>query len=114
MRQSSALLPQTQVRLTEMSFPCNHVHIHRTWLAFIHLDNLLHFAKIDRDGKVDGFIGAYLPDQVILLLLRRGDVISAVAFTEDGRAVVPIAQALRDMREEVERGELVYSDASME
>jgi len=114
MRQSSALLPQTQVRLTEMSFPYNHVHIHRTRLAFIHLDNLLHFAKIDRDGKVDGFICAYLPDQVILLLLRRGDVISAVSFTDTGRSVVPIAQALRDMREETERGELAYCDATME
>jgi len=51
-------------------------------LAFIHLDNLLHFAKIDRDGRLDGYISAYLPDKVILLLLRRGDVISAVSFTE--------------------------------
>jgi len=114
MRQSTALLPQTQVRLTEMSFPFNRVHIHRTRLAFIHLDNLLHFAKIDRDGKLDGFIAAYLPDQVILLLLRRGELISAVSFTEGGRAVVPIARALRDMREEVERGELAYCDATFE
>lgn len=114
MRQSTALLPQTQVRLTEMAFPFNRVHIQRTRLAFIHLDNLLHFAKIDRDGQLDGFIAAYLPDQVILLLLRRGDVITSVSFTEGGRRVVPIAQALRDMREEMERSELAYCDATME
>ena len=114
MRQSTALLPQTQVRLTEMAFPFNRVHIQRTRLAFIHLDNLLHFAKIDRDGRLDGFIAAYLPDQVILLLMRRGDVISSVSFTEGGRQVIPIARALRDMREEMERGELAYCDATME
>lgn len=114
MRQSTALLPQTQVRLTDMSFPFNQVHIHRTRLAFIHLDNLLHFAKIDRDGRLDGFISAYLPDQVILLLLRRGELITAVSFTENGRHVVPIARALRDVREEIERGELAYCDATME
>ena len=114
MRQSTALLPQTQVRLTDMSFPHNQVHIHRTRLAFIHLDNLLHFAKIDRDGRLDGYVAAYLPDQVVLLLLRRGDVITAVSFTESGRLVVPIAQALREVREEVERGELVYCDAAIE
>ncbi len=114
MRQSTALLPQTQVRLSDMAFPSNRVHIHRTRLAFIHLDNLLHFAKIDRDGRVDGFITAYLPDQVILLLMRAGDVITAVSFTEGGRQVVPIARALRDMREETERGELAYGDATVE
>jgi len=114
MRQSTALLPQTQVRLTDIAFPFNQVHIHRTRLAFIHLDNLLHFAKIDRDGRLDGFIVAYLPDQVVLLLTRRGDVITAVSLTETGRQVVPIARALRDIREEIERGELAYYDAPME
>lgn len=114
MRQSTAILPETQVRLAELQFPHNRVHVHRTRLAFIHLDNLLHYAKIDRDGRLDGYIGAYLPDEVILLLLRRGEIINAVCFAERGRSVLPIATALRDIREEIERGELVYCDAPME
>lgn len=114
MRQSTALLPETQVRLNDLHFPHNRVHIQRTRLAFIHLDNLLHYAKIDRDGRLDGYVTAYLPDEVVLLLMRRGEVINAVSFTDHGRCVLPIAKALKDIREEVERGELSYCDAPME
>ena len=114
MRQSTALLPETQVRLNDLHFPHNRVHVQRTRLAFIHLDNLLHFAKIDRDGRLDGYVAAYLPDQVVLLLMRRGDVINTVSFAESARTVVPIAKALKDIREELERGELAYCDAPME
>ncbi|MFQ6044976.1 MAG: hypothetical protein ACE5PT_01280 [Gemmatimonadales bacterium] len=111
MRQSTAILADTGVRLADLNFPANRVHIHRTRLAFIHLDNVLHFAKIDRDGRVDGYVTAYLPDEVAVLLMRRGEVITAVAFTESGREVIPIATALRRMQQETERGELVYADA---
>ena len=114
MRQSTAVLPETQVRLNDLHFPHNRVHIQRTRLAFIHLDNLLHYAKIDRDGRLDGYIAAYLPDEVIVLLLRRGEVINAVCFAESGRNVMPIAKALKDIHEEIERGELAYCDAPME
>ena len=114
MRQSAALLPETQVRLNTLHFPHNHVHVHRTRLAFIHLDNLLHYAKIDRDGRLDGYVVAYLPDEVVLLLMRRGEIINAVSFTERGRQVLPIARALKDIKEEMERGELAYCDAPME
>jgi hypothetical protein len=114
MRQSNALMPETQVRLSELVFPSDRVQIHRTRLAFIHLDNLLHFAKIDRDGRLDGYISAYLPDQVVLLLLRRGEVVNAVSYQEGGRQVIPIAQGLRDIREELERGELAYGNAPVE
>ena len=114
MRQSTAHLPETQVRLNELTFPRNRVHIHRTRLAFIHLDNLLHYAKIDRDGRLDGYVAAYLPDETVVLLLRRGELMNAVCFSERGRSVIPIATALKDIRDEMERGELVYCDAPME
>ncbi|MBI4420454.1 MAG: hypothetical protein HY560_06480 [Gemmatimonadetes bacterium] len=114
MRQSTALLPETQVRLSELQFPFNRVHVHRTRLAFIHLDNLLHFAKIDRDGRLDGYVAAYLPQSVVLLLLRRGELINAVSMAEGGRQVLPIAAALKGIRDEMERGEIAYCDAPME
>jgi hypothetical protein len=114
MRHSTAIMPETQVRLTDLQFPHNRVQVHRTRLAFIHLDNLLHYAKIDRDGRLDGYVAAYLPDEVILLLMRRGEVINAVCFNDHGRLVMPIARALKDIKEEVERGELAYCDAPME
>jgi hypothetical protein len=114
MRLSAVRLAETKVRLADLTFPSERVQIHRTRLAFIHLDNLLHFAKIDRDGRVDGYLAAYLPDEVALLFFKRGEVMTAVAYTQGGRAVVSIASVLRKMREEMERGELAFCDASME
>jgi hypothetical protein len=113
-RASSALLSNTGVRLTELTFPSTRLHVVRTRLAFIHVDNLLHFAKMDRDGKVDGFVAVYLPMMLVVLLLRKGDLITSVAFREGGRAVIPLAEALTVIRAEMERGELEYADAPME
>jgi len=95
MRPSTARLVNSSVRLAELRFPSGRVHIPRTRLAFIHLDNLLHFAKADRDGRVDGFVVAYLPDEVVLLLLRTGEPVNAVAIAQVGRTVLPIPAALK-------------------
>jgi hypothetical protein len=114
MRASAVRLAETKVRLADLAFPSSRVQIQRTRLAFIHLDNLLHFAKIDRDGRVDGYVAAYLPDEVALLFFKRGEIITAATFTEGGRSVVPIDSVLRNMRKEVERGELAFCDAPME
>lgn len=113
MRHSSAILSQTTVRLGELRFPASRVHIARTRLAYIHLDNLLHFAKIDRDGRIDGYIAAYLPDEVALLFLQRGEVTTAAAFTGSGRQVLPISTVLKRMRDEMERGEIAYVEAPL-
>jgi len=114
MRLSSARLVNSSIRLAELRFPCAHVHIPRTRLAFIHVDNLLHFAKIDRDGMVDGYVAAYLPDEVVLLLLRTGELANAIAIAQSGRVVLPIPTALDHIKQELERGELVYCDAPLQ
>jgi len=110
-RPSQAVLSGTPVRLAELRFPARRVHVQRTRLAYIHLDNLLHFAKADRDARVDGYIVAYLPDELAVVFLREGEAITAVAFTERGRAVVPIPAVLDQIRDEVERGELAFCEA---
>ena len=114
MRPSSARLVNSDIRLAELQFPAGRVHVNRTRLAFIHLDNLLHFAKADRDGQVDGYVIGYLPDEVVLLLLRKGQLVNAVAIAASGRAVLPIASALQHIGQEAERGELAYCDAPLE
>lgn len=111
MRPSLAVLSGTPVRLAELRFPARRVHVHRTRLAYIHLDNLLHFAKADRDARVDGYIAAYLPDELAVVFLREGEAVTAVAFTERGRAVAPIPTVLDQMRDELERGELAFCEA---
>lgn len=114
MRHSSARLVATSIRLAELKFPATRVHVSPTRALFVHLDNLLHFAKVDRDGRVDGYVAAALPDELVLLFLRRGELVTAAAVTPLGRIVLPIATALANIRQEAERGELSYCDAPFE
>src|ERR1051326_3175175 len=114
MRASTARLTNSPVRLAELAFPQSGRLIHRTRLAFIHLDNLLSFAKRDRDGRVDGYLVAWLPDECLVVLLHTGEAVNAVSLHSAGREVVPIAEALRRMEAEVERGELAYCTAPYE
>jgi hypothetical protein len=114
MRNSTAILSGTAIRLWDLAFPARRVHISRTRLVYIHLDNLLNFAKIDRDGRVDGFLAAYLPNELAVIFFRRGEAVTATAITERERMVVPIAEALQAMRTEIERGELMFCEAPSE
>ncbi len=114
MRQSTAILNDTRVRLWDLYFPASRVQVYRTRLAYIHLDNLLHFAKASRDGRIDGYIVAYLPDEVAMLFLRNGEPVTSVAMTEQGREVLPIPVARQRMHDELERGELAYCEAPLE
>ena len=79
MRASTARLMNSPVRLADLTFPQVSRLIHRTRLAFIHLDNLLAFAKRDRDGRVDGYITAHLPDECLLLFFRKGEAVNAAS-----------------------------------
>lgn len=114
MRASTARLMNSPIRLAELVFPQVSRLIHRTRLAFIHLDNVLAFAKRDRDGRVDGYLIGYLPDECLLLFLRKGEAVNAAGMTTTGRHVLTIEEALRRMRAEVERGELAYCTAPLE
>src|SRR6266566_4529042 len=114
MRASTARLMNSPVRLADLTFPHVSRLIYRTRLAFIHLDNLLAFGKRDRDGRVDGYITAYLPEECLLLFFRKGEAVNAASLDTTGRQVITITEALKRMRAEVERGELAYSAAPME
>src|SRR5438046_9530032 len=94
MRASTARLTNTPVRLADLQFPQAGQLIHRTRLAFIHLDNLLTFAKRDRDGRVDGFISAYLPDECLLLFFRKGEDVNAASLLTGGLLVLNIPDDL--------------------
>jgi hypothetical protein len=113
-RHSSAILSGTPVRLTDLHFPGSRVLIHRTRLAYIHVDNVLNFAKFDRDGRVDAYLAAYLPDEVILIFFRNGHVVTAVALQQRERSAIPIAKAIQEMRVELERSEVVFMEAPPE
>ena len=114
MRASTARLTNSPVRLADLRFPQVDQLIHRTRLAFIHLDNLLAYAKRDREGRVDGYICAHVPDGCLLLFFRKGEAVNAAALDAAGREVITITEALRRMRAEVERGDLTYCAAPLE
>ena len=114
MRASTARLTNSPVRLADLEFPQVNRLIHRTRLAFVHFDNLLAFAKRDRDGRVDGYIAAYLPDECVLLFFRKGEAVNAASLHTAGRHVITISESLKRMRAEVERGDVTYCAAPME
>src|SRR3989441_12919778 len=114
MRASTARLTNSPVRLADLQFPQVNRLIHRTRLAFIHLENLLAYAKRDREGRIDGYLAAHLPDECVLLFFRKGEAVNAASLHTAGRHVITITEALKRMRAEVERGDLTYCAAPME
>jgi hypothetical protein len=114
MRASTARLTNSPVRLADLEFPQANRLIHRTRLAFIHIENLLGWAKRDRDGRVDGYLCAHLPDECLLLFFRKGEAVNAASMHMKGREVVTIGEALHRMHDELDRGDLTYCAAPLE
>ena len=112
MRASTALLTDTAVRLWDLQFPHEQVLLCRTRAPYVALDGLIAFSKKDRDGKVDAYLVAYLPDELVLLFFLGGDVVNAVMLTPAGRVPVAIAEALRRVRAESERSEIAFHEAA--
>src|SRR2546423_10518533 len=106
MRASTARLMNSPVRLADLTFPQVNRLIHRTRLAFIHLDNLLAYAKRDRDGRIDGYIAAHLPDECVLLFFRKGEAVNAASLSTAGRLVITITEGHTRMRSAVVRVDL--------
>src|SRR2546426_7870803 len=114
MRASTARLTIPRFRLAVLQFPQVTGFIHRPRLAFIHLDNLLAYAKRDRDGRIDGYLAAHLPDECVLLFFRKGGAATAASRHAAGRRVATTTKARKRMRGEVERSDLPYCAAPME
>jgi hypothetical protein len=114
MRSSSARLLHSSVRISDLTFPTSGIIINRTRTIFVHLDNLISFAKRDRDGRVDGYVAGYLPEELVLLFFRQGELINAAAIGPQGRTVIPVNEALKRIRSDPERSELCYASAAPE
>jgi hypothetical protein len=112
MRASSAVLTDTSIRLWEMAFPRGRALVGRTRAAYIALDNLIAFSKHDRDGKVDAYLAAYLPDEVVLLFFLGGELVNAAQLTPSGRSPAAIGEALRRIHAELERSEIAFHEAA--
>ena len=114
MRPSSARLLHTSVRVSDLTFPASGILVPRTRAIFVHVDNLISFAKRDRDGRVDGYLVGYLPEEVVLLFFRQGELISAASIGPHGRNTTSIGEALRRLKSDPERSECCYAEAAAE
>lgn len=114
MRASSARLPSSSVRLSQLTFPAGRALLGRTRALFVHLDHLIAFAKHDRDGRVDAYLAAYLPDELLLFFFLEGELVNAAGISSEGRGAVVVSEGLRRVRAEQERSELVYATAPAE
>jgi hypothetical protein len=111
MRPSTAVLTDTSIRLWDLAFPRGRALLSRTRAAYIALDNLIAFSKQDRDGKVDAYLAAYLPDELALLFFGGGELANAVLLTPVGRFPCAIGDALRRIKTQAERAEIAFHEA---
>ena len=110
MRASTAVLTDTQIRLWDLVFPRGRALLARTRAAYVALDSLIAFSKKDRDGKVHGYLAAYLPDEVVLLFFIGGELANAAMLTPAGRTTIAFGEALRRIHAESERGEIAFHE----
>ena len=97
-----------------LRYPHERVLLPRTKLAYVHLQNLLTDAKRDRSARVFGYVGIWLPDEVLLLYLQSGEVVNATCKEGEHFSVVPIASALERVPHEPELGEICFHEADDE
>lgn len=95
-------------------FPHGRVLLPRTRLAYVHLRNLLNDAKRDRAARVSGYVAVWLPEELVLLYLQRGEVVNATH--TDGRRWEPLAigTAIARVPAEPEYGEICFHEADDE
>jgi len=114
MRASSAVLPDSSVRLWDLVFPGDRALLGRTRAAYVHLDNLIAYSKRDRDAKVHAYLACWRPDETVLLFFLGGDLVNAAVLTPVGRFPVAISEAMKHLRAEPERSEMAFHTASTE
>jgi hypothetical protein len=56
----------------------------------------------------------YLPEEVVLLFLRKGELVNAASIGPHGRSVMAIGEGLRRLKSDPERSECCYAEATTE
>lgn len=103
------------VTAASLRFPKVRALLPRTRLAYVHLKNLLTDAKRDRAARVFGYVGIWLPDELVMLYMEEGEVVNATA-TADGRRwrALPISEAVGKVPNAAEYGEICFHQAEDE
>lgn len=102
------------VNIAGLRFPSSRVLLPRTRLAYVHLHNLLTDAKRDRSARVSGYVAIWLPEELVTLYLREGEVVNASVRDARGSRAIAIAAALAMVPAEPEYGEICFNEAEEE
>ena len=100
--------------LAGLRYPSSRVLLPRTRLAYIHLRNLLSDAKRDRAARVSAYVAIWLPDELVTLFLRTGEVVNATINDDTGSRAIAISEALGHGPSEPEYGEICFHEAPEE
>jgi hypothetical protein len=100
------------LRAASLRFPCERVLLARTKLAYVHVRNLLTDAKRDRAARVYGYVAIWLPEEFLVLYIRAGEVVNAMALDDEGYRALSIADAIDLVPAEPELGEICFHEAS--
>src|ERR1051325_1631775 len=97
-----------------LRFPYTRVLLPRTRLAHIHLRNLLNDAKRDRAARISGYVAIWLPEELVILYLRAGEVANATTRDAKGCRALAISTALEKVPSEPEYGDICFHEADAE
>ena len=97
-----------------LRFPHERVFLPRTKLAYVHLRNLLTDAKRDRSARVFGYVAIWLPEELVLLFMQEGELVTATRTEAGGTRALPIQDAIARVPSEPEFGEICFHEADDE
>ncbi|HLL46023.1 MAG TPA: hypothetical protein VK399_04920 [Longimicrobiaceae bacterium] len=86
-------------------FPHDVAYLPQTKLSYVNLPGLLSDGKRDRTARVPGFVAVQLGDRCYLIFLRDGEPFHAARIEPGRREPVALAEVLRVVGTESERGE---------
>ncbi len=84
-------------------------------MAYVHLRNLLTDAKRDRSARVSGYVAVWMPEELLVLFLEEGEVVTATS-SADGRRFAPIAisEAISRVPTAAEYGSICFHETTDE
>lgn len=86
-------------------FPHEQAYLPRTRLSYVNLPGILSDAKRERAARVPGYVAIQLGDRCYLIFIRDGEPFHAAHLEKELRAPVALAEVLRLVATESERGE---------
>jgi hypothetical protein len=97
--------------LAGLRFPGDRTLLQRTKLAYVHLPRLLSDAKRDRSARVSAYVAIWLPECLLILYLKSGELVNASSDDGRQRRALSLAEAMSKIPAEPEWGEICFREA---